>query len=95
MARPFRGDAEAVLAPHDEARFDSVTYTYYEQLNGYEHLKRLDIGYFFYSGAYVDDILAVLDPTATSARTSIASSRYSIRSRARSSRAFARPVHSN
>jgi hypothetical protein len=59
----FRGDAEAVLAPHDEARFDTVTYTYYEQLNGYEHLKQLDIGYFFYSGSYVDDILKVLDAT--------------------------------
>lgn len=58
----FRGDAEAVLAPADEAKFDTVTYTYYEQLNGYEHLKRLDIGYFFYSGPYVDDILEVLDP---------------------------------
>ncbi|MCE7901322.1 MAG: DEAD/DEAH box helicase [Gammaproteobacteria bacterium PRO9] len=58
----FRGDAEAVLAPQDEARFDTVTYTYYEQLNGYEYLKRLDIGYFFYSGAYADDILKVLDP---------------------------------
>lgn len=58
----FRGDAEAVLAPHDESRFDTVTYTYYEQLNGYEHLKQLDIGYFFYSGSYVDDILNVLDP---------------------------------
>lgn len=58
----FRGDAEPVLAPHDEAKFESVTYTYYEQLNGYEHLKRLDIGYFFYSGAYADDILNVLDP---------------------------------
>jgi len=58
----FRGDAEAVLAPHDEARFDTVTYTYYEQLNGYEHLKQLDIGYFFYSGPYADDILKVLDP---------------------------------
>jgi superfamily II DNA or RNA helicase len=55
----FRGDAEAVLAPQDEAKFDTVTYTYYEQLNGYE----LDIGYFFYSGSYVDDILNVLDPT--------------------------------
>ncbi len=31
----FRGDAEAVLAPQDEAKFDTVTYTYYEQLNGY------------------------------------------------------------
>jgi len=59
----FRGDAEAVLAPHDEAKFETVTYTYYEQLNGYEYLKQLDIGYFFYSGPYTDDILAVLDPT--------------------------------
>jgi hypothetical protein len=58
----FRGDAEAVLTPQDEARFDTVTYTYYEQLNGYEHLKQLDIGYFFYAGSYVDDILKVLDP---------------------------------
>ena len=58
----FRGDAEAVLGPADEAKFESVTYTYYEQLNGYEYLKRLDIGYFFYSGPYVDDILKVLDP---------------------------------
>src|ERR1035438_3859964 len=58
----FRGDAEAVLDPQDEANFDSVTYTYYEQLNGYEYLKQLDIGYFFYSGSYVDDILKVLDP---------------------------------
>ncbi|MGH6679799.1 MAG: DEAD/DEAH box helicase, partial [Bradyrhizobium sp.] len=58
----FRGDAEAVLAPQDEAKFDTVTYTYYEQLNGYEYLKQLDIGYFFYAGSYVDDILKVLDP---------------------------------
>ncbi|RWF05594.1 MAG: DEAD/DEAH box helicase [Mesorhizobium sp.] len=58
----FRGDADAVLAPEDEAKFDTVTYTYYEQLNGYEHLKQLDIGYFFYADAYSDDILKVLDP---------------------------------
>ncbi len=58
----FRGDAEAVLAPQDEAKFDTVTYTYYEQLNGYEYLKQLDIGYFFYAGSYADDILKVLDP---------------------------------
>jgi superfamily II DNA or RNA helicase len=58
----FRGDAEAVLAPQDESKFDTVTYTYYEQLNGYEYLKQLDIGYFFYSGSYADDILNVLDP---------------------------------
>ncbi|MFW7357814.1 MAG: DEAD/DEAH box helicase [Brucella sp.] len=58
----FRGDAVPVLAPQDEAKFDTVTYTYYEQLNGYEYLKQLDIGYFFYSGRYSDDILQVLDP---------------------------------
>ncbi|MCY4477360.1 MAG: DEAD/DEAH box helicase [Gammaproteobacteria bacterium] len=58
----FRGDAEPVLMPDDEARFETVTYTYYEQLNGYEHLKRLDIGYYFYTGNYADDILRVLDP---------------------------------
>ncbi len=65
----FRGDAMPVLAPHDEAKFDTVTYTYYEQLNGYEYLKQLDIGYFFYSGSYLtknheDDktIFDVLDP---------------------------------
>jgi superfamily II DNA or RNA helicase len=57
----FRGDAEAVLHPDDESKFDTVTYTYYEQLNGYEFLKQLDIGYFFYSGSYVDDIANVLD----------------------------------
>ena len=57
----FRGDAEAVLTPLEEAKFDTVTYTYYEQLNGYDHLKQLDMGYFFYSGSYVDDILKVLD----------------------------------
>ncbi|HMM78757.1 MAG TPA: hypothetical protein PKC65_01925 [Pyrinomonadaceae bacterium] len=58
----FRGDAEAVLHPDDESRFDTVTYTYYEQLNGYQYLKRLDLGYFFYTGSYTDEILRVLDP---------------------------------
>jgi hypothetical protein len=57
----FRGDAEAVLHPDDESKFDTVTYTYYEQLNGYEYLKQLDIGYYFYSGSYIDDITKVLD----------------------------------
>jgi superfamily II DNA or RNA helicase len=58
----FRGDAEAVLHPDDESRFDTVTYTYYEQLNGYQYLKQLDIGYYFYSGSYADEILNVLAP---------------------------------
>lgn len=57
----FRGDAEAVLVPQDESKFETVTYTYYEQLNGYEYLKQLDIGYYFYSGPYADDILKVLN----------------------------------
>lgn len=58
----FRGDAEAVLSPQDEARFETVTYTYYEQLNGYQHLKHLDIGYYFYTGPYSEQILNVLNP---------------------------------
>jgi hypothetical protein len=58
----FRGDSQAVLAPADEARFETVTYTYYEQLNGYQWLKSLDIGYFFYTRRYIDAIAKVLDP---------------------------------
>lgn len=58
----FRGDAMAVLNPHDESRFETITYTYYEQLNGYQYLKRLDIGYYFYTGAYSDEIISVLNP---------------------------------
>ncbi len=58
----FRGDSEAVLAPADEARFETITYTYYEQLNGYQWLKALDIGYYFYQGPYVDAVAKVLDP---------------------------------
>lgn len=61
----FRGDAVPILAPKDEAEFDKVTYTYYEQLNGYEYLKTLGIGYHFYTGSYLDDgaLDAVLDTT--------------------------------
>jgi hypothetical protein len=58
----FRGDSEAVLSPTDEAKFETITYTYYEQLNGYRWLKSLDIGYFFYTGPYVDAVGKVLDP---------------------------------
>jgi superfamily II DNA or RNA helicase len=58
----FRGDAEAVLHPDDESRFDTVTYTYFEQLNGYTYLKQLDIGYYFYAGSYTEEILKVLNP---------------------------------
>lgn len=59
----FRGDSEAVLTPTDENKFETVTYTYYEQLNGYSYLKTLDIGYFFYTGKYTDAVMKVLDPS--------------------------------
>ena len=49
----FRGDAVPILTPEDEEEFDKVTYTYYEQLNGYTYLKTLGIGYHFYTGSYL------------------------------------------
>lgn len=58
----FRGDGTAVLHPEDEARFERVIYTYYEQLNGYEHLKTLRINFRFYQGQYLDAIGSALDP---------------------------------
>ncbi|HEY1039157.1 MAG TPA: DEAD/DEAH box helicase family protein [Bacteroidia bacterium] len=57
----FRGDSIPVLMPGDEAKFTKVTYNYYEQLNGYTHLKSLGIGYHFYQGKYTDAILEVLN----------------------------------
>ncbi len=57
----FRGDSVPVLLPEDEARFSKVTYNYYEQLNGYDHLKTLGIGYHFYQGRYLSAIGEVLD----------------------------------
>jgi len=58
----FRGDSLPVLRPEDEDKFTRVSYTYYEQLNGYSHLKTLGIGYHFYRGRYLDAIMDVLDP---------------------------------
>jgi superfamily II DNA or RNA helicase len=57
----FRGDSVPVLTPENEEKFTKVTYNYYEQLNGYSHLKSLGIGYHFYSGKYTSAILDVLD----------------------------------
>ena len=57
----FRGDAVPVLSPGDEEKFQTVTYTYYEQLNGYDYLKSLSLGYYFYTGPYLNDLGAVLD----------------------------------
>ena len=48
----FRGDSKPVLMPEDEAKFIPITYNYYSQLNGYEYLKSLGIGYHFYTGRY-------------------------------------------
>ena len=58
----FRGDSIPVLRPEDEERFTRVSYTYYEQLNGYTYLKTLGIGYHFYHHRYLDAISEVLDP---------------------------------
>ncbi|MEQ5274296.1 DEAD/DEAH box helicase [Proteus terrae] len=57
----FRGDTVPILLPEDEALFTKVTYTYYEQLNGYQYLKSLGIGYHFYQGRYIDALPSVID----------------------------------
>jgi hypothetical protein len=40
-----------------------VTYNYYQQSNGYEHLKSLGLGYHFYQGQYITALHKVLDTT--------------------------------
>lgn len=57
----FRGDSVPVLSAEDEAKFTPVTFNYYDQLNGYEHLKSLGIGHHFYQGRYTDAIGEVFD----------------------------------
>lgn len=57
----FRGDSVPVLAAQDEAKFTAVTFNYYDQLNGYQHLKSLGIGHHFYQGRYTEAIHEVLD----------------------------------
>ena len=57
----FRGDSVPILLPEDEKKFTKVTYNYYEQLNGYDFLKTLGIGYHFYQGRYINAIMEVLD----------------------------------
>lgn len=57
----FRGDTVPVLSAEDEANFTPVTFNYYDQLNGYEHLKSLGIGHHFYQGRYTSAIHEVLD----------------------------------
>ncbi len=57
----FRGDSVPVLTPELEAQFDKVSFNYYEQLNGYNFLKSLGIGYHFYQGKYTEVIHEVLN----------------------------------
>lgn len=57
----FRGDSVPILAPEDEQKFDKVSYTYYEQLEGYEYLKSFAMGYNFYRGRYTEALPEVLD----------------------------------
>ena len=57
----FRGDSVPILLPEDEAKFTKVKYDYYQQLNGYNYLKSLGIGYHFYQGRYTSAIHEILD----------------------------------
>lgn len=57
----FRGDSDPVLRPEDQSRFRVVTYSYYEQLEGYDYLKSLSINYQFYKGKYINGLADVLD----------------------------------
>ncbi|AJK86570.1 MULTISPECIES: DEAD/DEAH box helicase [Lysinibacillus] len=57
----FRGDSVPILESADEQKFDKVTYTYYEQLEGYKYLKSFAMGYSFYRGRYTDALSEVLD----------------------------------
>ena len=57
----FRGDSVQILEPADEDKFDKVTYTYFEQLEGYKYLKSFAMGYSFYRGKYTDALDKVVD----------------------------------
>lgn len=57
----FWGDVNLVFMLEDEVKFEFVIYIYYEQFNGYQYFKMLNFGYYFYSGAYVDEILSVFN----------------------------------
>ena len=57
----FRGDSVPILLPEDEAKFTKVKYDYYQQLNGYNYLKSLGIGYHFYQVKYNSALHEILD----------------------------------
>lgn len=57
----FRGDSIPILTPEDEERFDKVTYSYYDQLNGYQYLKSLSLDYKFYDTSFFQALHDCLD----------------------------------
>ncbi|MGQ9411592.1 DEAD/DEAH box helicase [Streptococcus pluranimalium] len=57
----FRGDSVPILEPADEKLFDRVTYTYYEQLEGYRYLKSFAMAYKFYRGKYIEALENLVD----------------------------------
>lgn len=59
----FRGDQLNILNASDEAKFKHVTYSYYEQIQSYQYLKSLGIGYHFYRDGYLSGLNDVLDVT--------------------------------
>lgn len=56
----FRGDSVPILLPEVESMFTPVTFNYYDQLNGYKHLKSLGIGHHFYQGRWYEALDEVL-----------------------------------
>ena len=59
----FRGDSLRILSSEDENKFRHVTYSYYEQIQSYQYLKSLGIGYHFYRDGYLSGLKEVLDVT--------------------------------
>lgn len=59
----FRGDSLRILSTEDENKFRHVTYSYYEQIQSYQYLKSLGIGYHFYRDGYLSGLKEVLDVT--------------------------------
>lgn len=59
----FRGDSQPILTTEDERQFDKVTYSYYEQLDGYRYLKSFGIDYKFYQGTYLEALDKAIDTT--------------------------------
>lgn len=57
----FRGDGVPVLEPDLEAKFNTVTFSYYDQLSGYKYLKTISLSYDFYSGTYFKTLKKDLD----------------------------------